>query len=311
MSMLHHPAVQSLVLPWVAALLAMAVLGGWRPARSPRWAGLGAALGLLVALVIFPGFEWPAASRAQKFPWIVLLSVGVAVASVAVLRVQDLRWPLWALGTALWAMASIWLTGGGGGAPAFQSVAWLLGGSALMALVLLPGASPPEAAQKPTPVAGQACISAGAVLAVVAAGQAAMAAMGGSLLIAQLAMALAVVTGMLALWGWLAPDAPGLCSRPALMPLALAWLALAQSLSATVAAGLLRSGLLALALCIPLALRRTGWAMRHPRWVPWLSVLLAAVPVALALLPVWADGAIAPGGAGADTDDPYYRSDWD
>ena len=60
------------------------------------------------------------------------------------------------------------------------------------------------------------------------------------------------------------------------------------------------------------ALGKTGWASRHPRWLPWVAVLCAAVPVALALLPFWGDGATdAAGDAGTSAEDPYYQSDWD
>lgn len=77
MSFFHHPAFQSLVLPLALAVLACLLL---RLAGS-RWASLGAALGLVIALAIWPGFDWPARSRVQMLPWATL--VGTVLAALA------------------------------------------------------------------------------------------------------------------------------------------------------------------------------------------------------------------------------------
>ncbi|MGQ2932065.1 MAG: hypothetical protein ACT6Q3_16460, partial [Sphingopyxis sp.] len=45
---------------------------------GPNRAALGAALGLLVALAWFPGFDWPATARAQKLPWVALAGTVIA-----------------------------------------------------------------------------------------------------------------------------------------------------------------------------------------------------------------------------------------
>ena len=66
MSFLYHPAFQSLVLPFVLALAISALM---RP-LGLRWAALGAAIGLVLTMAAWPGFDWPPASRAQTLPWV-------------------------------------------------------------------------------------------------------------------------------------------------------------------------------------------------------------------------------------------------
>ena len=76
-SFLNHPAFQSLVLPLLLAAAATLLLR----AAGPRWAALGAALGLVLALAAWPGFDWPASSQVQKLPWATL--VGLLLAGLA------------------------------------------------------------------------------------------------------------------------------------------------------------------------------------------------------------------------------------
>ena len=66
---LNHPAFQSVVLPLLLCFAGAALL---HRLVGPRWVAVGVVLGLLLALAWFPGFDWPASSRAQKLPWIVL-----------------------------------------------------------------------------------------------------------------------------------------------------------------------------------------------------------------------------------------------
>lgn len=307
MSILNHPAFQSLVLPLLAALMALTLLGGWRKRGPSPWAGLSAALALLAALAVFPGLDWPAASRAQKLPWIVLGSSAVAaVMLTGVTRARGGIAPaaIWPVGWGIWGLASLWLAGGSAQWP--MGLASMLGGALVLGALL-----PPRQADANTAWAAGA-VAQTAVLAVLAAGLAALGALGGSLLLAQLAMALAVVTGVLALWAWLAPAGGVLCHPAALLPLGVVWLALAQVLSATVVSGVMRSGLMALALAFAPWLARSAWGVRQPRWVPWLAAGLALVPMALALLPLWGDLSVAgPAGTNADNEDPYYRPAWD
>lgn len=79
MSFVHHPAFQSLVLPFVLALAISALM---RP-LGLRWGALGAALGLVLAMAAWPGFDWPASTRAQALPWIALASTLLAALAIA------------------------------------------------------------------------------------------------------------------------------------------------------------------------------------------------------------------------------------
>lgn len=73
---LNHPAFQSVVLPLLLCVLGAALL---HRTAGPRWAVAGVALGLLLALAWFPGFDWPASARAQKLPWAALAGAAVAL----------------------------------------------------------------------------------------------------------------------------------------------------------------------------------------------------------------------------------------
>lgn len=73
---LNHPAFQSVALPLMLCFAGAAALGRF---AGTRWAAVGVALGLLLALAWFPGFDWPASARAQKLPWIFLGGVAVAL----------------------------------------------------------------------------------------------------------------------------------------------------------------------------------------------------------------------------------------
>lgn len=163
MSFVNHPVFQSLVLPFVLALGIGALL---RPVGL-RWAVLGAAFGLVLAMAVWPGFDWPAASRAQTVPWVALASTLLATL-VTALKTPGTR----AVGRR----------------------------NGLLATVLLTLA----------------------VLALVAWG-----ALGGSLLLAQLALMLATVCGVAVLWAWRATAV----SPASLLPLLLTGVALALCLA--------------------------------------------------------------------------------
>jgi hypothetical protein len=168
MDILNHPAFQSLVLP---LLLCLASVAAVHRVAGPRWAALGAALGLLLALAVFPGFDWPAATRAQKLPWIVLVATVLA-----------------ALG--------LWRT-----ARAF-----------------------PAARQR-----GRGIILA-AVLTVACLGLVAAAGLGGSLLLAQLALMVAIATAVPGLWSWWLPSSGLWVAPAALLPQFVAALLVASAL---------------------------------------------------------------------------------
>jgi hypothetical protein len=165
MSFFHHPAFQSLVLPFV---LGAAIIGLLRMA-GPRWPALGSALALVVSLAMWPGFDWPATSRVQKLPWVALGCALLAALAIALKAPGTLPWNRW--------------TG------------------VLTSIVLL----------------------------LAALGLAAWAALGGSLLLAQLALMLGSLTGVAALAAWRNVPASAVASLPLLLvgvwiALSIAWL---------------------------------------------------------------------------------------
>lgn len=159
MSFIQHPAFQSLVLPVLLTVAAIALLR----LAGERWTALGAALGLLLALVVWPGFDWPASSRAQTIPWIVL--AGLIAAALAM----------------------------GLHAPGTKP---LRRGSGLLTMALMT---------------------------VLAIALAVWAGLGGSLLLAQLALMVASVAGLACLWAWRS----AFVVPVALLPLVLAGLTIA------------------------------------------------------------------------------------
>ncbi len=207
----QHPLFQTLVLPLLLALLGMAALRLW---PGERWASLGATAGLLVALAWWPGFDWPAHSRAMKLPWVVLAGLGLALLATA--REATGARPLSSLVLAVvaWVGAVLWLAGGQASPP-------LLAGAGLLGVaVLWPLAGGRGHAAAPAKAGSGLAVPAErgalavlpelavlAVLAVAALGLAALAATGGSLLLAQLAGMVATTAVAMAGWAWLRPSA--------------------------------------------------------------------------------------------------------
>ena len=165
MSLFNHPAFQSLLLPCVLALFASALMR----TAGLRWAALGTALGLVLTMVAWPGFDWPAASRAQMLPWVALASTLLAGMGVA-LKAPGTR----AMGRRNGLVAAVLLT--------LASIALATWG-----------------------------------------------ALGGSLLLAQLALMLATVCAVTVLWAWRAAAVSPVSLLPLLITglgiaLCLAWL---------------------------------------------------------------------------------------
>jgi hypothetical protein len=310
MTVLHHPVFQSLVLPVLLAGLGIAALRAGLGARHAAWGGL---LGLLGALVWFPGFDWPALARTQKLPWIVCAGLGLA--ALEALRRGD-RWrPVlpWLATMLIWGAAAVWLGGGSAGPAALVSA--LVFGAAVLALLVfpaLPSGSPGEGPQRQ---ALTAVVLAGAGL-----GLAGLSATGGSLLLAQLALMLASSVAVVGLWAGLRPASGLVLSPGLLLAFGLAWLAIGGSwLLAAPGAGsalgldtvsAVRLLLLALAFAAPAVLRWLPLTGRATRWRVAMTLLLAAVPVLVAL--VWA-GDIGPGTPAEPTDDGddlYLTPSW-
>lgn len=251
--MLHHPAFQSLALPLLLALAAMAVLQAWRAGRFALW---GALIGLLGALAWLPGFQWPAEARHLKVPWIVLTALGVGLLLQGVGRWRD----------GARADAAVW-----------------------------------------------------AVVTVAAAlGLAGLAAVGGSLLIAQLALMLATTAAAAGGWARWRPAAGKLAAPGVWLTFGVAWLALAwcwvRGAPPPADAHALRVAIVALAFAVPALLSRLCASAPAIRGRLPLAVMLAAL---LAALPVaWA--AVWPGHAATghmpDTavnpDDLYLTPSW-
>ena len=237
---LHHPAFQSLLLPCVLTLLAMAVL---RAVGGARWAPLGAALGLLGALAWLPGFEWPAVSRVQKLPWIVLAGLALAAVAMALRRNAHApqragapAQPAAAASAAALTVAALGLAAlaAGGGSLLLAQLALMLATCTAVLgawLWLRPAAMPPLPLMPLMP-----------------------------LLLAWLALA----------WTWALSSA---------LSSALAPGSAAKAFSADAA----RLALIALALAVPPLLLRLRWVQARPRWTPLLAAVLAALPVVVAV----------------------------
>jgi hypothetical protein len=313
MSFVHHPAFQSLVLPVVLAVAGMALLRALPGRAGVRWWPLGAVFGLLAALAVLPGFDWPAAARTQKLPWIVLAGLALAALSMA-WRAESSpggRWATWLGGVLAWAGASVWLEGAR--TEPLQAGPFVLAGAVVLALLAL-GTGPASALRdasvaspEPAPTTSDGGATAIAALTVAALGLGALAGSGGSLLLAQLALMLGAAAAVPGLWMWLRPASGLVVPAAVLMPLGLAWLSIAQSLPARGAGSAVSLALVALALAVPPLMKRSPWAARHPRWAPLAAVAFAAVPVALALFWQLIDGGspISVPGTVPD-DDPYY-----
>lgn len=317
MSFIHHPAFQSVGLPLLLTLVLTLPITRGAPPAGKRWWAMGGAIALLLSFLLLPGFDWPATARTQKLPWIVLAGACLAAVWLSLGSRQPGRWMRWAMGTVVWVMACMWLAG----SPVqwTHSLLGALGGAAVLAMLLIGRAGNSLTAgayanaKTTEELAAGGAATAGA-LTVAALGLAAIAAGGGSLLLAQLAMMLAVVTGVTGLWAWMR-SASGLVIAPAaFLPLGLAWLVIAFALAVPGPSTSGRVALIALAFLAPAVVARSSWAARHPRLTPFLAALLAALPVVVALSWLLL-GDIAPAGAdgpnGDAGDDPYYQPSWD
>lgn len=241
MALLHHPAVQSLLLPALLALLGIALMAAWLGGTGQRWASHGAVLALLLCFALLPGYAWPAAGVAQKLPWV---AAAAALVATAVLAWQPHRpWLQWLLAWVAWAVAGHWLVVGG--LPLLGLLALVLGGGVVLLVLMLllrPAAGGSRRGGLPdTRSLGERGTWAAAALAVAAYALAGLAAVGGSLLLAQLAAMLgsvaAVTAGLLVVWWRMRPEA-GLTLSPAvLMPLGLVWLVIALALGMQLLAG--------------------------------------------------------------------------
>ena len=120
MTLLHHPALQSLFLP---LLLGLILAWGLRSAGL-RWAALAPAVALLLSLAAWPGFDWPAASRVHVLPW---LALGGTAAALLALTFRLPGTGPWTGRRGLWAAVALLMAGA-------ALAAWgAFGGSLLLA----------------------------------------------------------------------------------------------------------------------------------------------------------------------------------
>ena len=293
--MIHHPAFQSLVLPALLAVLGIAVLRAVLGARHAAWGGL---LGLLGALAWLPGFEWPASTRTQKLPWIMLAALGLAALDALRWRGNSRPVLTWLAALLAWVAAGLWLAGAAAEPLALAAAA--VPGWAVLCLL----------AWDRSDALAQGAVGA-ATLTLATFGLAGIAATGGSLLLAQLALMLASTVAAVGCWAWLRP-ASNIVVPPSLrLYFGLAWLSiawcwiLAAPAPARGSASAVRLAILMLAFLLPAVLSRLRVPARAAPWLPWAAVLLATVPVILAVAwPGDTDMAPMPDTA-ADPDDPY------
>lgn len=118
MDVLHHPAFQSLILPALMSALCLAAMLLGPVAALRAWAPLGAALGLVLAFAVWPGYQWPAATWAQRVPWVALLALIATALAQAVAWRRSPRAPsadakglAAALGVALFGLAGLAVLG--------------------------------------------------------------------------------------------------------------------------------------------------------------------------------------------------------
>lgn len=293
-SFLHHPAFQSLVLPAVLAAVFIGLLMAWRP----RQAALGAVFALVLALAVWPGLTWPPTAGAQKLPWLALAALVVGLLGDAARpgHAPPLVRP-WLLAVLVWALAAAWLLGLAQGATlAIATVAGLV-------VLAVSAWSTRAPLAEPSRAAGSA-----AALTVAVLGLGAMAGSGGSLLLAQLSIMLAVVSAVAGLWVWWRPGPHAQVTPAALVALALVALALASLMFASGQAHPVALALLALALVSPWW--PGAWSPGGARWRPLLVAGLSALPVAAAVVAGMTLAPAPPPATGTDADDAYYTPRW-
>jgi len=283
---LHHPLFQSVVVPLLASLLLVAALRavGRRHAYSTRIAPHAALAGLTLSAGLVLGIEAGAPLAAtSKLVWAfaACLVAGIA-ASALCLRASRLI----AAAFVLFALLGLWL-------------AWPLLGTARLPGIVALAAFALVAAALLVAFGLQAARGLGAsplaALVVGSLGLAGVAFQSGSLVLLQLALALAAALGGVAAWNW-----PVLRDRldaaATIAPtLAAALLALATWL--LTGAPALALGLLACVVAAAPVARRAMPRARHAAVEPLLAAALALVP---ALGAVWL---ATPGG----DDVPYYQ----
>jgi hypothetical protein len=301
---MNHPLLQSLLLPGALALLLAWALSRWPLAVRPA---TGAALAVVVAAAWLVGWGWPPGSLAAWLPWVALAAgvVGSAMDVGLDRAASPTTQPRMAV------VAMLVLAGGGYGAwaaiglppaPALFVEALLIAGVACLIVLAA------RARLDGVLAASMAC-----------AGLAALLALSGSLLLAQLAGLLAsALGGLLLAAGWRVRPALG-CAFVLLA--GWGWLALALAGARLTSASAGQLALLALAFA-PAALwpagqagaaaarpATKGWKALSPNWPRTLATAAATALIVAAVLAAVFTGVLAEPSS-AETQDDYYTPDW-
>jgi len=206
MELLHHPLVQSLLVPALLAFLGAGVVrAALGPIRGARWAAAALGLGVVVAAGMLLGWRWPPVAVLEKIPPVFVAAwlVGAGLESA-----PAFRWRQWLGATLLWLAVSWWL---GWNGVVMAAAAALVGAAVLASLSSQAQDSASGAAMSTVASLGLA----GAALAA------------GSLVLFQVSLLLAAALGGIGVWVWPKVRLP--FGPAATVVAGIAWLALAQS----------------------------------------------------------------------------------
>ncbi|WP_077003288.1 hypothetical protein [Variovorax sp. KK3] len=290
---LHHPLVQSLLLPLVVSFMVTGMLrGALGPVQGRRWASAGAALAIVGTAAWQLGWRLPPGTLTERLPWIF---AAAALLGFVLELMRASRRAEWLAAGVLWALILAVVA-----TRAFPLlVGMLLLGLAVMRAVLREHAARADAA---------------AVLVVVSLGLAAAAMLAGSALLFELSLALAASVAGCALWLW--PIVRIAFGASGVVAASLSWLALmlatirltdVRLLTLLLLSGAFTSGPLVRWGRGRLQRRAPPPGGRARTWVePLIVALVAAAWTAAALaFAVWGASEM-PSAA----DDPYYKPKW-
>lgn len=285
---LHHPAVESVVLPGLLALLltgiARAVLG---PGRRGLAACLGVGLAILAATVWIGGWSLQPASSVGRLPWLhaAALVAGLAVALTA--RRPVIGWAV----TAVVALAGGFWAGGASG---------IVAGAAALLLAAVVARTPARRADG------------AALLAIAGAGLGVSVLAAGSLALFQQAILIAAATAGTALWLW---PRPRLAFGPAAaVTVVLAWVDTALVATRTIPLAAPTIALLAIGIVVAALTSRSpleAGQQEPPRRALLRPALAALVALTFAIAAVgwqqWGAASLSPDAQSPVRDDPYLQ----
>ncbi len=298
---LHHPLVQSLLLPAGIAFVGCGLVrsaGG--PGAGARWAAVAIGPALIAGTGAVAGWAVSPNTMTGKLPWVIAAGWLLGL-SLEAMRAS--RWLQWAAASALWAAALAWL------GP--DSIALFLAAFAIGTLVI--AAVVRESSAR---------ADASAILAMASLGLAGVAMLGASLLLFQFALGTAAALAGGALF-WLWPKPRIAFGARATMPATFAWLGIAiATVRLTPTPGYVLALLAAAFGAGALVARATAWQgplndehvvasaradWREPLLRGIAAALVAASAVGTMLL---AAPTALPNAPQTTDDDAYYKPDW-